>query len=168
MARKFNPKSKILGRYFNEAPLGLKEINSFFSKPLYTYSHNIQYGIVAILLLINKRQENLNRVINNKLSFKAVISLIITDDFKATISTIRGISEYKRSILFDLLFMEDLNYFLLKINSINKNFNKILKSKEKDLHLFKERYDFTALQAASECDRLSCFGANASWKDSAN
>ena len=131
MARKFNPKSKILGKYFKSIPYGLKEISTLLDKPLYQESIQVQYQIIMVLLLINKREENLSLFMRlNKESFQNKLSNFISKDKnpKEIISMIRGISNLKREYIFKFLF-NDKSYF----SNFTVNFIDILTSKDKDL-----------------------------------
>ena len=135
MARAFNPKSKILKKYFKEAPYGLKEISKMLSAPLYELSIQTQYQIVMALLLINKREENLELFL--KVNFETKISNFISHDKnpKEIISMIRGISELKRDYIFKFLF-NDKSYF----SSFSVNFIDILTLKDKDLRFCERSY----------------------------
>ena len=134
--RKFNPKSKILGRYFDEIPYGLKEINSMLSKPLFEEDLYTQYRVVMILLLINKREEALKRFTSmKKEEFYRSLSCLMVFNSKVLISMIRGASDKKRKLVIDFITNKKENNKL-----IGKNLELLLKTKDKDLSVFEKGF----------------------------
>ena len=136
MARKFNPKSKILGRYFKEVPYGLREISSIFNAPLYKIRQDYQYKVVMLLFLIDKREENLNMIKKRSKSF--IFSRLdsirsIKYNEKEIISMIRGMSKIKKEYFLKYFIDRSVSDSFFQLNFIN-----ILREKDKNLkHLDK-------------------------------
>ena len=136
MARKFNPKSQILKRYFKEAPFGLKEVNARLTLPIYEEETDKQYQIIIMLLLINKRQEILNRFMAlDNLDWAITFSYLETSNYKTMISMIRGISDRKREIVLNYILENRTPYTRQRFKDFVET---LLKSKDRDLK-FTER-----------------------------